>query len=226
MIKYVVRDFSAVGVGGCRRQRSRGYPSRSDTEVFEAQLFPSTMRYKLHPQDASSAEILLFRNVSNAKDILSLTLTGEIPAALLQARLVPDLFPALIAASKAVQDVSSWHVSTSQKERAGTMSTRNLFIEIIYNLSGSRNIGKALKTFGIKDDTTDILVIVPNPQDGVVEKIRRYIKAEEKPAAGNCLKHIVDENTVKKVYGISEMELECGTLVDSVVTRMACRDVK
>lgn len=47
------------------------------------------MRYKLHtPSDDDYVEILLFRNVSNAKLILDRMLQGDFSAAFLQARLV------------------------------------------------------------------------------------------------------------------------------------------
>ncbi|CAN8068407.1 unnamed protein product [Agarophyton chilense] len=173
------------------------------------------MRFQLKTQNNSSVEILLFRNATNTKGILSLVRDGEIPAAFLQARLIPDIFPVLVAVSKAVQD-----------DKNSSMSTRNLFTEIIYNLSGSKNISKALKTFGIQEDTSDILVVVPHPQNETTEKIRHYIKAEEMSFNENCLEHIAEERAVKRIYGITEKELECGTLVDSVVTRMACRDLK
>lgn len=93
-------------------------------------------------------------------------------------------------------------------------------------MSASRNISKALKTFGIGQDTTEMLVIIPHPQISEIDKIRHAINGEEVPVTENSVKDAFDRDAVKSTFAISEKELACGTLVDSIVTRMACRDIK
>lgn len=93
-------------------------------------------------------------------------------------------------------------------------------------MSATRNISKALKTFGIRENTAQMLVIIPHPQSSQIDNIRLAINGEEIPLTVTSVKDAFDEEAVKSVYAISEKELACGTLVDSIATRMACRDVK
>lgn len=111
-------------------------------------------------------------------------------------------------------------------EKESVMSTRNVFTEIVYNLSGSRNISKALQRFGVADDTCDILIAIPNARAEHIALIRDAVDGSEQTAIADGLKELSDVKQITSVYGISDQELRNAPLLDSVVSRMACRDLR
>lgn len=106
------------------------------------------------------------------------------------------------------------------------MSTKNIFTEIVYNLSGTRNMSKSLVRFGIADNTTDLVVAVPNATPDNISDIRKAIEGTEITSVVDGIKQTSDLAQIRKLYAITDDEERCGSLLDSVVTRMACRDVR
>lgn len=106
------------------------------------------------------------------------------------------------------------------------MATKNIFIETVYNFAATRNISKSLERFGLSDTTTDVLVIVPNPVENDIESIRSSVNGIETKSIEEGLRQVSDLTQIRKVYGISLEEEKRASLIDSVVTRMACRDVR
>lgn len=106
------------------------------------------------------------------------------------------------------------------------MSTRNVFTEIVYGLSSTRNISKSLQTFGISPQTKAVLAVMPQATKGQLDKVRELVNGTERESVPDTLLEISDSQRIEKIHGISEAEKTEGSLVDAVVTRMACRDVK
>lgn len=106
------------------------------------------------------------------------------------------------------------------------MATRNVFTEIVYNFAATRNISKSLERFGLSATTTDLLIIVPNPVETDVESIRTAVDGTEIMPPERGLKQVSDLDQIRKVYGILPEEEKITPLVDSIVTRIACRDVR
>ncbi|KAG0536640.1 hypothetical protein BDA96_03G081000 [Sorghum bicolor] len=96
----------------------------------------------------STISLALFSDVSNSRELLDLMQSGKLEpeVAFLNASLVPDVFPVLAAALKAL-------LSKSRE----SLTTRTLHSELVYNYSGSKHITESLKRCGISDDTTYIL---------------------------------------------------------------------
>lgn len=106
------------------------------------------------------------------------------------------------------------------------MSTRIVFTEIVYNMSPSRNISKALKRFGIADDSSDILIVLPNPTAQALTQIRDAVHGDEQSNIPESLANLSDLKKIASVYALSDQELRNGSVLDSVVSRMACRDLR
>lgn len=106
------------------------------------------------------------------------------------------------------------------------MITRCVETEILYNLSSSRNISTALKQFGVQDDTSDMIVLIVNGNKEKIEKVGKYIQGEEMNDVEMMIKKLSDEVELRKVYDIKEMELKCSSLEDSILSRMACKQIK
>lgn len=114
----------------------------------------------------------------------------------------------------------------STEDADGAKVTRNVFTEIVYCLSGSRNISTALKTFGMQDETQNVIAVVPHPTDESLDKIRNQVEGVEIEFSNEKLQPLVDKKRVCATYSIDANELRTSSLVDSIVTRMACRDVR
>uniref|UniRef100_A0A1D1Z234 TP53RK-binding protein n=1 Tax=Anthurium amnicola TaxID=1678845 RepID=A0A1D1Z234_9ARAE len=92
--------------------------------------------------------LALFADVTNSKELLQAMQEGRLKpeVALLNASLIPDVFPVLVAAHKAFL----------AKARE-SLTTRTLHSEVVYNYSGSKHITESLKRCGVSDGTTYIL---------------------------------------------------------------------
>ncbi|PNT69909.1 hypothetical protein BRADI_2g02780v3 [Brachypodium distachyon] len=95
-----------------------------------------------------SVSLALFSDVSNSRELLDLMQSGKLEpeVAFLNASLVPDVFPVLAAAHKAL-------LAKSRE----ALTTRTLHSELVYNYSGSKHITESLKRCGVADDTQYIL---------------------------------------------------------------------
>ncbi|XP_020578862.1 EKC/KEOPS complex subunit CGI121 isoform X2 [Phalaenopsis equestris] len=98
----------------------------------------------------SIVSLSLFTDVCNSKELLESIQAGtlEPEVALMNASLIPDVFPVLAAAYNAI-------IAKSRE----SLTTRSLHSEIVYNYSGSKHITESLKRFGISDKTTYILAV-------------------------------------------------------------------
>ena len=97
----------------------------------------------------------------------------------------------------------------------------------MFSLSGSKHIGRSLAKFGIKDDTTNLLVAMfdASPEDlkKVMSSMRGHVVVGE-DAIRKELESICDTQDVCKTYKISNIELEIGNMTDAILSRIAARD--
>ncbi|XP_048128922.1 EKC/KEOPS complex subunit Tprkb isoform X1 [Rhodamnia argentea] len=98
--------------------------------------------------NGDTLSVALFTDVTNSKELLDSMQAGtlEPEVALLNALLIPDIFPVLAAAHKTL-------LSNSR----GSLTTRTLHSELVYNYSGSKHITESLKRCGISDSSTYVL---------------------------------------------------------------------
>lgn len=96
----------------------------------------------------------------------------------------------------------------------------------MYNVSGNRNITKALKTFGISNTTTYLLAVIVHPTEEKISQVHRAVEGLEVPNVSEHLAEHANLNRIQDSYGIHSNELQSGSLIDSIVTRIACRDVQ
>ncbi len=144
--------------------------------------------------------------------------TLEPEAALIDARAIAHLLVVKAAAGLVLQHHTH-----------GTLKTKTLHSELVYSLSGSKHIGSSLGTFGIKDDTTSLLVAKFDASDGDMHALRNLVDATESILEGeeDIRAHIekgCDDKVITKAYKIVDQELQIGTLVDAILCRIAARD--
>jgi tRNA threonylcarbamoyladenosine modification (KEOPS) complex Cgi121 subunit len=108
----------------------------------------------------------------------------------------------------------------------GALVCRNMPSEIVYNLSATRNIGKALVQFGISDESTSVLFVLLRPTKTTVDSVRAAVDGNEVLDIEAGLRNITNLAAVRTVYEISLAESKTSDIVDSIVTRMAARDIR
>eukprot|EP00850_Spirogloea_muscicola_P015891 SM000125S26096 [mRNA] locus=s125:404732:405861:+ [translate_table: standard] len=157
--------------------------------------------------------LLLFADVTNGSELLRQLQAGELQpeVALLDASLVPGVFPVLAAAHKAVL-----------AQDRGALRTRTLHSEIVYNYAASKHIRDSLQRLGVNTRTTDVLVGCCDCTPAEVASIRELVHGRELPLSELVAR--CDTDAVRKLYKITEAELEASSLEDCVVCRIAARD--
>ncbi|CAD6232614.1 unnamed protein product [Miscanthus lutarioriparius] len=161
----------------------------------------------------SSISLALFSDVSNSRELLDLMQSGKLEpeVAFLNASLVPDVFPVLAAALKAL-------LSKTRE----SLTTRTLHSELVYNYSGSKHITESLKRCGISDDTTYILAACFDASDEEMKAVEKLISGTEIDLTE--LERRANQPQILKHYKIPPQELSISTLPDAIVCRIAARD--
>mmetsp|Transcript_22178 Transcript_22178/g.42304 ORF Transcript_22178/g.42304 Transcript_22178/m.42304 type:complete len:177 (-) Transcript_22178:1501-2031(-) len=167
--------------------------------------------FETHPNRV--LELVLFSNVSNARDLHQKMLAGVLgfEAAFINASLMPDVVPVLASANKALI-----------AESRGMMTTKNLHSELVYNLSGSKHITQSLQRWGISQNSSSLLVGCFDADADQLKAVRGSVEGKE--MALDTLSEVVDAGLVLKSYKIPETELQVGSISDAILTRIALRD--
>ncbi|KAI6701312.1 hypothetical protein NL676_015636 [Syzygium grande] len=120
--------------------------------------------------NGDTLSVALFADVANSKELLDSMQAGtlEPEVALLNALLIPDIFPVLAAAHKTL-------LSNSR----GSLTTRTLHSELVYNYSGSKHITESLKRCGISDSSTYVLAARFNASLDEMKAIAALISGKE-----------------------------------------------
>ena len=169
-----------------------------------------------------SLSIALFRNVSNSKELRKNimekgTLLGDEfdkqkhQIALLKAKLVASPLQASISAQKALIS----HIKCA-------MTTRTWSTEVIYNLSSSKNITESLKTFGIGDDDSELLVVALNATEDVEKEIVQRIHGDIAPLED--LEQITDWPKIRKVHKMKG-DIHEEALKSLLISKSAAKDL-
>lgn len=169
-----------------------------------------------------SLTMFLAMECDNASEIRRSVLQGEgttLPeAALIDASLILD--PIIVRAAGGM----AWQQHTSSTQE---LKSRTLHSELVFCLSGSKHIGRSLATFGIKDDTKNLLVAMFDASTEDIDTLKKCIHGRmvtEEDAIRQELLSICDEQAVRKAYKVSEEELEVGSMTEAILCRIAARD--
>lgn len=174
---------------------------------------PSSAEMKQYEISGTTLSVALFTEVANSKELLELMHAGtlEPEVALLNASLIPDIFPVLAAAHKTL-------VSKSRD----SLTTRTLHSELVYNYSGSKHISESLKRCGISDSTTYVLVARFGASEEELVAMKTLIKGKEIDLEE--LEGRANKSQILKQYKITAVELGVSTLGDAITCRIASRD--
>uniref|UniRef100_A0A914C8B6 Uncharacterized protein n=1 Tax=Acrobeloides nanus TaxID=290746 RepID=A0A914C8B6_9BILA len=174
--------------------------------------------YELQPDpyDVSQRRYLrvcVFKDVKNAVELRKLLRCGEIDAAFIRAELVVEPFILLAAANRAVHQAAH-----------NRMFTRSLSAELIYSLSPTRNISESLNTFGIAEESQNLIVAVFDDAKGnKMVKLSKKIDGTAVPI--ETLRELALIPFIKKVYQVGDPALNTESLSDLIVTRIVTKDI-
>ncbi|XP_027105937.1 uncharacterized protein [Coffea arabica] len=168
---------------------------------------------KVFEVNGSTLCLALFVDVTNSKELLDSMQGGtlEPEVALLNALLIPDVFPVLAAA----------HKTLAAKSRQ-SLTTRTLHSELVYNYSGSKHISESLKRCGISESSTYILVARFSASADEMTAIEKLIEGREIDL--DDLEGNANQSQIQKHYKISSLELEISSLAEAITCRIAARD--
>ncbi|KGN57536.1 EKC/KEOPS complex subunit TPRKB [Cucumis sativus] len=157
--------------------------------------------------------LALFTDVTNSKELLDSMQAGtlEPEVAFLNASLIPDVFPVLAAAHKTL-------VSKSR----GSLTTRTLHSELVYNYSGSKHITESLRRCGISDSSSYVLAACFNTSPDEVKAIEKLVHGKEINLEE--LGERADQAQIQKHFKITGPELTLSPVGEAITCRIAARD--
>nr|CAD1836023.1 unnamed protein product [Ananas comosus var. bracteatus] len=161
----------------------------------------------------STLSLALFADVTNSRELVDSMQSGKLQpeVSLLNAQLIPDVFPVLAAAHKAL-------LSKSRE----SLTTRTLHSELVYNYSGSKHITESLKRCGISDETNYILAARFNASHDEMKDVEKLINGKEIDLAD--LEARADQPQILKHYKVPAQELAISSLSEAITCRISARD--
>lgn len=161
--------------------------------------------------------ISYFTNVENIKWLkknMACLFKDKSPI-LIRSRLIVDPFQIVVAVNNAFLASEN-----------SLMKTRSLVTEVLYNLSSTNKISKSLMETSPNDEDDEMMIALVSKFSNVPEmKIfqEKCIKGNETDLSQHS--ENIDENLIKSYYKIGESESEISSLLDSIVTRIACKSI-
>ncbi|KAI9993787.1 hypothetical protein PInf_016308 [Phytophthora infestans] len=154
-----------------------------------------------------------YTDVKNSPTLRQGLLDKKFDVALINAHLIAGPFQVHAAASRALLCDAS-----------NRLTTRSLHAELVFNMSGSRNVSESFKRFGVNDDTTSLVICVFDADEATLEEAETLVEGMQVPFE-ELGTHLTDRDIklIKKFYKISEQELTQSSLVDAATCRIATK---
>lgn len=170
-----------------------------------------------HLENGMYLGVSYFTNVKNIQLLKEnmLSVFKDKSPVLIKKKFIVDPFQIVVATNNAYLS-----------NKNSSMKTKSLATEILYNLSSSNKISESLNDIGANDQDNDMIVALVSTFPNVPEmKIFHDICIEGNET--DLLKHTenIDDNFIKSYYRINQKESNTSTLLDSIVTRIACKTV-
>ncbi|CAI5727683.1 hypothetical protein KXD40_005661 [Peronospora effusa] len=155
-----------------------------------------------------------YTDVKNSRALRQDLLDKKFDVALINAHLIAGSFQVHAAASRALLCDAS-----------NQLTTRSLHAELVFNMSGSRNVTESFKRFGVSNDTTSLVVCVIDADEEALKQVETLVNGTQLPF-DELGTHLTSEDVklIKKFYKISEQELTKSTLVDAATCRIATKN--
>uniref|UniRef100_A0A2R5LMQ2 Putative kinase binding protein n=1 Tax=Ornithodoros turicata TaxID=34597 RepID=A0A2R5LMQ2_9ACAR len=163
--------------------------------------------------NGKTTSVLLFTEVTNSSAIKNKVIAEDIPACVIRAEFILDLFQLQCAVKKALVNNIN-----------GAMKTRKVTTEVLYQLSPTKNIRESLRTFGARDDERTIVVVLINDEENRHQTLlRESINGVQ--VGLDRLSEFSNAAALQNMFKIGEKEMSVGGLLDGIITRMAVKDI-
>nr|CCA19895.1 conserved hypothetical protein [Albugo laibachii Nc14] len=155
----------------------------------------------------------LYKAVRNSAELRTRILRYEFDIALIDPTLILDIFQVYTAVAR-----------TLACEISGRLTTSNLHAELIFNLSGTRNVRDSLRDFGIKENSQWVLLCVFDANEDKLMAIEKLVDGECVSFSNRHAHHdAINDKVVANHYRVSENELRHCSLLDAVVSKIATK---
>lgn len=171
-------------------------------------------RVELDRETGLYCSLYLFTDVTNITEIREKVVSGKLRCCVVKASLIIDPFQTVVAANK---------VALNAKQNR--LITKTMYTEILFYLSISKKISRALTEFGIDDSDKNILVILIHELDEeqcMSEEVLGSIEGERVPISR--MQEFADMNLVIKTYKIDKDELRVSSLLNAIVSRISSKE--
>ncbi|KAF1336742.1 Ekc/keops complex subunit tprkb, partial [Globisporangium splendens] len=154
-----------------------------------------------------------YKDVKNSAALHKALLNQEFDAALVNASLLVDPFQVYAAASRVLLC-----------ETTTRLTTKSMHAELVFNLSGSRNVTESFRRFGVADDCTSLVLCVFDADDATLASLASLVEGTLTPF-NELGQHLTPAGVkaIRKFYKIQDLELGSSTLVDAIVCRIATK---
>ncbi|KAL4225881.1 hypothetical protein ACF0H5_013869 [Mactra antiquata] len=159
-----------------------------------------------------SITLALYKDVTNMEALRQCVMKGEFEATLLKPSMICDPFIVLTAANRAVY-----------LDKTNKMTTKNVHSEVLYCLSPTKNITDSFRKFGVGDKDNSVFIVLLNDLDGAkMEFIKSKIEGCQ--ISIDEVSNFKDETQVKKIYKVTDLEVNTCSLSDVIVSRVASKE--
>lgn len=109
-------------------------------------------------------------------------------------------------------------------ETTTRLTTKTLHAELVFNLSGSRNVSESFRRFGVSPDCTTLVLCVFDADEAALARAAALVQGEHTPLS-ELGQHLTpaDMKALKKFYKIQDLELSSSSLTDAIVNRIATK---
>ena len=206
----------------------------------------AAVRFELHP--TRSLALRLYGNVRNAAAVKKAIIEASADdanalkeATVIDPSLVVSVLHVVAAANIVLSRVAAAADSApceAAKPAAGAapapgrrgLKTRSVHLELIYCLSASKSISDAMRSFGIGDASTSLLVAQFEGAEATLAPIEAIIEGERIPLgelASQDSRSAAGSSKAQRIaqhFKITADELSVSSLEDAVVTRIATKE--
>ncbi|TMW57254.1 hypothetical protein Poli38472_003179 [Pythium oligandrum] len=160
-----------------------------------------------------TVHIGFYKNVQNSASLRGAVQTLDVEVALMNARLIVHAFQIHTAAARAFLC-----------DQTNKLTTKTLHAELVFNLSGTRNVAESFRRFGISESCDQVILCVIDANEATLEAVSQVVQGTltPLPELGNHLEPS-DITLIKKYYKIQDLELSSSSLLDAITSRIATK---
>ncbi|GFT83187.1 hypothetical protein NPIL_388821 [Nephila pilipes] len=154
---------------------------------------------------------LFYENIENMKEIKDSLLKGKLKAAVVNPELIYHSDQLLLASHKSLYSYKN-----------NQLKTKSTYTELLYNLFPTKSIRDSLKVFGVQDDGTAAIFVVFSENNELSDDLKKLVKGSL--VSVDKINEHRNLNSIKKLYKISKEISDEETILNLILSKMACKE--